>query len=710
MEPLTRPEVSGTEILIMNRIPVKGWRITRMAAALALLFCARAQAHVFVVTDTNDTTSVTSLRGAVIAANADGGENTIILGEEFDPRRREPAPAWTFYLTIQGADEDAAQTGDLDVTSGKLTIIGATTNVTINAIGLGDRAFEVFSNASLNLENIIINGGGLPGLLPTSPPIGFFPGTVTSPGVGFSPGGPPSGGILNNGAMTMRNCIVVSNSTPTNEDGGGILNTGSLLMENCSVGNNIANGESGGGIFNTGSLELFHCDICRNFAVSGFGGAIYNNGRARLVGCVISSNIVDSVSAEGGGGIINDTSGTMDLSECAIKGNLSIGDGGGLYNAGALTLNNCVVSGNRCGFGPGTFGGSGGGISSLGEAAMNNCTISDNSAGSAIGPNSSGGNGGGINNLGNCSMRFCTVSGNIAGSITSVGVVILTPGTAGNGGNGGGIYSTNNFAMVCCTISGNSAGAGGVGPIIYSNSETSVNGGMGGDGGGIYTTGGCLLNSCTIVSNSAGTGGSGGLSAFGLQTNGSGGMGGNGGGVFSASPGLSASIENTVIALNMAGTGGAGGTNYAIPIEEPPPGLYQILPPGSAGLPGLGSDGYGAFTSQGFNLIGAADGSAGFANGIMADQAGTTNAPIDPVIGPLQMNGGRTATHALLPGSPAINKGFSFGVHRDQRGEYRPFEYPGVPYATGGDGSDIGAFELHLNERFGQRGERFEQR
>ena len=38
---------------------------------------------------------------------------------------------------------------------------------------------------------------------------------------------------------------------------------------------------------------------------------------------------------------------------------------------------------------------------------------------------------------------------------------------------------------------------------------------------------------------------------------------------------------------------------------------------------------------------------------------GTAAAPIDPLLGPLADNGGPTLTHALLAGSPAINRGRS---------------------------------------------------
>jgi hypothetical protein len=60
----------------------------------------------------------------------------------------------------------------------------------------------------------------------------------------------------------------------------------------------------------------------------------------------------------------------------------------------------------------------------------------------------------------------------------------------------------------------------------------------------------------------------------------------------------------------------------------------------------------------------------------------------------LQNNGGTTPTYALLVGSPAIDAGKSFGVTTDQRGLPRPYNNPSILDASGGDGSDIGAFEF----------------
>ncbi|MEK7830295.1 MAG: choice-of-anchor Q domain-containing protein, partial [Acidobacteriota bacterium] len=89
--------------------------------------------------------------------------------------------------------------------------------------------------------------------------------------------------------------------------------------------------------------------------------------------------------------------------------------------------------------------------------------------------------------------------------------------------------------------------------------------------------------------------------------------------------------------------------------------------------------------SQGFNLT--SDNSTTFLN-----QA-TDIINANPQLGPLQNNGGPTQTHALLFGSPAIDKGSSSGVATDQRGVRRPVDDPLLTNATGGDGADIGAFE-----------------
>jgi hypothetical protein len=102
---------------------------------------------------------------------------------------------------------------------------------------------------------------------------------------------------------------------------------------------------------------------------------------------------------------------------------------------------------------------------------------------------------------------------------------------------------------------------------------------------------------------------------------------------------------------------------------------------------GFGADVYGPFISGGYNLIGNTNDSAGF--GTLGDQLN-----VNPLLGPLADYGGPTLTMALRAGSPAIDKGNRFGWHSDQRFFSRPIDDPNIPNASGGDGSDIGAFEV----------------
>ena len=87
------------------------------------------------------------------------------------------------------------------------------------------------------------------------------------------------------------------------------------------------------------------------------------------------------------------------------------------------------------------------------------------------------------------------------------------------------------------------------------------------------------------------------------------------------------------------------------------------------------------------------DGTCGFST------ANNSKPSTDPLLDPegLQDNGGPTKTIALQSSSPAIDKGNSFGATTDQRGVQRPQDAPAIQNAPGGDGSDIGAFEVENN-------------
>ena len=61
----------------------------------------------------------------------------------------------------------------------------------------------------------------------------------------------------------------------------------------------------------------------------------------------------------------------------------------------------------------------------------------------------------------------------------------------------------------------------------------------------------------------------------------------------------------------------------------------------------------------------------------------------------MQDNGGQTRTMAPLAGSPAIDAGTSGGLPTDQIGQLRTVTVSGI--VNGGDGTDIGAFELQCS-------------
>jgi hypothetical protein len=105
----------------------------------------------------------------------------------------------------------------------------------------------------------------------------------------------------------------------------------------------------------------------------------------------------------------------------------------------------------------------------------------------------------------------------------------------------------------------------------------------------------------------------------------------------------------------------------------------------------LGGNCSGTITDDGYNLEDTSPSTCGFSS------ANNSIVGSDPILGPLADNGGSTFTRALMTGSPAIDKGKNFSASTtDQRGTgfVRIYDDPAITNATGGDGTDIGAFEV----------------
>ena len=119
-----------------------------------------------------------------------------------------------------------------------------------------------------------------------------------------------------------------------------------------------------------------------------------------------------------------------------------------------------------------------------------------------------------------------------------------------------------------------------------------------------------------------------------------------------------------------------------MPISAGKPAIFIPIISGNGSRPNLFADSGGTFLSQGHNL--SSDNGSQF----LTSPGDLTNT--NPLLGPLQDNGGPTFTMALLPGSPAIDRGGNdFAPFTDQRGVR-------LPRDGDGDGRpvvDIGAFE-----------------
>ena len=140
------------------------------------------------------------------------------------------------------------------------------------------------------------------------------------------------------------------------------------------------------------------------------------------------------------------------------------------------------------------------------------------------------------------------------------------------------------------------------------NSSTISGNSAGYQGGGIYHGSGDLfVRNSTITENTSGA---------------------DGGGIGTQGERLQISLENTIVAGNVS-------TDTAFnDIAARSTLHYSLVGDGTGAQP----------TIHGTSLV------------------GTTAGPIDPLLGPLADNGGTTLTHALLPGSPALNAG-SFDPH-----------------------------------------------
>ncbi|HET9477213.1 MAG TPA: choice-of-anchor Q domain-containing protein [Dehalococcoidia bacterium] len=305
-----------------------------------------------------------TLRAAIQESNALAGHQAISL------------PPGENSLIRAGCCEDAAETGDLDITD-DTTIVGAgadETAVTEIADFEGvERIFDIREGALVTISDLTIRGVYMNKFLPENEKCG---GGIRNLGaadvlrlairdITFRGAG---AGICNKGALRLRDSLLQSNLAALVGQGGGFLNwDGVAVLERVVVRGNQADTSGGGGIANTGTLTVRDSIIVDNGASArGTGGGGIENGQIlpgaslTVVNSTISGNWTDS--GLGGGGIANQASASATLINSTVTGNRTFGTvGGGLDNEiGSTTyVVNSLVGGNENGdcAGPITSGG-----------------------------------------------------------------------------------------------------------------------------------------------------------------------------------------------------------------------------------------------------------------------------------------------------------------------------------------------------------------
>jgi CSLREA domain-containing protein len=220
-----------------------------------------------------------TLRAAIQEANARPGRDTILLN------------AGTYTLDIGGSNEDAAATGDLDITD-DLTIDGCDNLVGNCQIVArhGDRIFDIRPGVNVNLIGVTLSGGrAFEGALIRNQGTLAIRNSDLRNGIATLSGGAITQG---NGSLYMENSIVRDNSAAA--DGGGIFMTsngsGSVTLLNVTVTTNSSSARGGGIDILGGSANLTNVTVDRNSAQDEGGGVMVRNGSLAMKNTIVASN------------------------------------------------------------------------------------------------------------------------------------------------------------------------------------------------------------------------------------------------------------------------------------------------------------------------------------------------------------------------------------------------------------------------------------
>lgn len=257
-------------------------------------------------------TGVCTLRAAVMEANVSADPDMITL------------PAGLFTLSLVGASEDAAATGDLDIRA-SVTLAGAGADLTIIDAAHLDRAFEIVLGEAVTLQDLTIRNG-------SAIVAGSFAG----------------GGILHRSfELWLTRVRLVANRANI---GGGLnvsTNTWAYLQE-CSLENNetvdagFAN-TYGAAIFNSGDLGLVSSTVTASSNETGSYEAVFLDNCSSPYSEIVNSTIADN--STGGLYVYNCT---VDVQSSTIAQNPSCGILFGEYGGheDSLKVSNSIIANN----------------------------------------------------------------------------------------------------------------------------------------------------------------------------------------------------------------------------------------------------------------------------------------------------------------------------------------------------------------------------
>lgn len=414
---------------------------------------------------------------------------------------------------------------------------------------------------------------------------------------------------------------------------------------------------------------------CSNAVIQG--SAVWNDRLMRVEG---SSRVwLNRLTLRGGrsgnapgGGIWVTAGSVLSLTNSIVFDNVAMHNGGGINNAGYLFLQSSQVLSNSAS----NFGGAVSGAPDSRTDATNSAFDSNTAV-----------SGGGFYGYGG-SLRLVdseVMSNTINGG--GAGIVIANSGLTMQGsriisntarfGYGGGITAgpTATLDILSSQIGGNYTGAWG-GGIYMTDTVFAITGSVVFSNVSKIDAGGVLINahSTGTVVNSTFSGNQAEYSGGGLYVHST----------------LPATLTNVTIASNLADhadSGGFGGGGIINVANSPIYLLNSIVANNRDNAPFVRSpDCFGPLQSLGYNLIG--DTTHCVISGTMTGNL----TDVDPLLGPLRDNGGNTLTHALLPGSPAIDTASPIiCLIRDQRNILRPYNGNGLEFAW----CDIGAYEYN---------------